>query len=41
MPLSAKLAHDAMFYGNDDEFVAALVPFESHGSNATRRWSRR
>ena len=31
MPLTATLAHDAMFYGSDDEFVAALVQFAREG----------
>ena len=44
MPLSAELAHDAMFCGSDDEFVAALVPFARHGlerddAAVTRGWS--
>src|SRR5918993_2268117 len=31
MPRSATLIHDAMFYGSDEEFVTALVPFARRG----------
>jgi anti-sigma regulatory factor (Ser/Thr protein kinase) len=31
MPLPATLTHDAMFYGSDDEFVSALIPFARDG----------
>jgi len=31
MPLPATLTHDAMFYGSDEEFVTALVPFARAG----------
>lgn len=31
MPLPAQLTHDAMFYGSDEEFVAALAPFAREG----------
>ncbi len=31
MPLPAALTHDAMFYGSDEEFVTALVPFAREG----------
>ncbi|GAA3962516.1 sensor histidine kinase [Actinoplanes auranticolor] len=31
MPLPATLTHDAMFYGSDDEFAAALAPFAREG----------
>jgi anti-sigma regulatory factor (Ser/Thr protein kinase) len=31
MPVPASLTHDAMFYGSDEEFVTALVPFARDG----------
>src|SRR3989337_563891 len=31
MLLPAPLTHDAMFYGSDEEFVSALVPFVRTG----------